>query len=232
MQTIKAYPHGGGSYIVTKDNLGTWPSLLAGAALLVDYILTVAVSISAGVAAVTSAIGGGHEYAASLGVFFITLITIGNLRGIRESGSIFAAPTYVFVATALVMIVLGTMRAISGDIPPPPGELPRMEEPMEAISIFLLLRAFASGNAALTGLEAISDGVPAFQPPEWKNARVTMAWMALILGVLFAGISYLAVQFTIIPSESETVISQLGRVAFGNDTVMYYVFQEIGRAHV
>lgn len=225
MQTIKAYPQGGGSYMVTKDNLGTWPSLLAGSALLIEYVLTVAVSISAGVAAVTSAVGGLHDQAAGLGVLFIVLITLGNLRGIRESGNIFAAPTYVYIAMALAMIALGAVRVMNGDLPPPPTGPAPAAEPLQAVTVFLLLKAFASGNAALTGLEAVSDGVTAFKPPEWRNARMTMAWMAVFLAVLFTGISYLAVQFSVLPSDSETVISQLGRLAFGTGTPLYFLFQ-------
>jgi amino acid transporter len=225
LQTIKAYPHGGGSYIVTKDNLGVWPSLVAGSALMIDYILTVAVSVSAGVAAVTSAVQDLAPFAIEIGVGFILLITLGNLRGIRESGSIFAAPTYLFVLMAFAMIGIGMARVIQGDIPTAATPDPHVTEPVEALSVFLVLKAFASGNAALTGLEAISDGVPAFQPPEWKNARITLMWMAGILGALFLGISFLTVQFTVLPSESETVISQLGRIAFGSETPVYFLFQ-------
>ncbi|MFN0074746.1 MAG: APC family permease, partial [Chloroflexota bacterium] len=189
------------------------------------YILTVAVSISAGTAAVTSALPSVRPFAVEIGVFFILLITLGNLRGIRESGSIFAAPTYLFVILAFAMIAIGVARAISGDVPAPTIVEPVHSEAVELLSIFLILKAFASGNAALTGLEAISDGVPAFQPPEWKNARTTLVWMAILLAILFLGISFLAVQFTILPSTSETVISQLGRVAFGTETPVYYLFQ-------
>ncbi|MBI4491616.1 MAG: APC family permease [Chloroflexi bacterium] len=223
-QTIKAYPQGGGSYIVTKDNLGTWPSLVAGSALLIDYVLTVAVSISAGVAAITSALPELGPYAVELAVAFIVLITLVNLRGVRESGTIFALPTYLFIGMAFLMVGLGLARLATegpADLSAAAGHLP-VQEPL---TLFLVLRAFASGNAALTGTEAISDGVPAFQPPEWKNARITLTWMAGILGVLFLGISVLALQFAVLPSEQETVVSQLGRLAFGGDSVPYYVFQ-------
>lgn len=224
LQTIKAYPHGGGSYIVTKDNLGVWPSLVAGSALMIDYILTVAVSISAGVAALTSAVQDLAGFAVELGVAFILLITLGNLRGIRESGNLFAAPTYLFVAMAFAMIGIGVIRVIQGDVPTPIQPEGLAAEPLEALTVFLVLKAFASGNAALTGLEAISDGVPAFQPPEWKNARVTLMWMAGILGLLFLGISVLTVQLSVLPSDSETVISQLGRMVFGSETPLYFLF--------
>ncbi len=223
-QTIKAYPQGGGSYIVTKDNLGAWPALVAAAALLIDYVLTVAVSTSAGVAAITSAIPVLHPYAVELAVGFISVITLLNLRGVRESGSIFAAPTYLFVFMAFAMLILGSLRLFAEgptDIHSAAATLPVIEP----LSVVLVLRAFASGNAALTGVEAISDGVPAFKPPEWKNARITLVWMAVILGLLFLGISYLSVQFAVLPSEEETVVSQLGRIAFGGDTPPYYVYQ-------
>lgn len=223
-QTIKAYPQGGGSYIVTKDNLGTWPSLVAASALLIDYVLTVAVSISAGVAAITSALPGLLPYRVELGLAFILVITLVNLRGVRESGTIFAAPTYLFIVMAFMMIGMGLVRLMAegpADIQAVAGHLPQQEP----LTLFLVLRAFASGNAALTGTEAISDGVTAFHPPEWKNARTTLAWMAGILGALFLGVSFLAVQFAVLPSDTETVVSQLGRIAFGGDTPLYYVYQ-------
>jgi amino acid transporter len=223
-QTIKAYPQGGGSYIVTKDNLGTWPALVAAAALLIDYVLTVSVSVSAGVAAITSAVPLLHEHAVGLAVGFIVLITLVNLRGVSESGTIFAAPTYLFILMAFAMLALGTVRFIEGgpvNVDAASATLPVLEP----LSIVLVLRAFASGNAALTGVEAISDGVPAFKPPEWKNARTTLTWMGVILGALFLGISFLSVQFGVLPNETETVVSQLGRIAFGGDTPPYYVYQ-------
>jgi amino acid transporter len=223
-QTIKAYPQGGGSYIVTKDNLGATPALVAGAALLIDYVLTVAVSISAGVAAITSAAPRLHDYSVELAIGFIALTTLLNLRGVRESGTIFAAPTYAFIVMAFAMLALGMARLlVEGpvDLAVAASDVPVLEP----LTIFLVLRAFASGNAALTGVEAISDGVPAFKPPEWRNARTTLAWMAVILGALFLGISFLAVQFAILPSETETVVSQLGRIAFGGDTPAYFAYQ-------
>jgi amino acid transporter len=223
-QTIKAYPQGGGSYIVTKDNLGAWPALVAGSSLLIDYVLTVAVSISAGVAAITSAIPRLHDSNVELAVGFIVLITVLNLRGVRESGTIFAIPTYVFILMAFAMLALGAVRLFT-DGPVDVAVAARDVQIIEPLSIFLVLRAFASGNAALTGVEAISDGVPAFKPPEWRNARITLAWMAIILGTLFLGISFLAVQFGVLPSDAETVVSQLGRIAFGGDTPPYYVYQ-------
>jgi amino acid transporter len=220
-QTIRAYPHGGGSYIVTKDNLGMWPALVAGSALLIDYVLTVAVSISAGVAAVTSAAPGLLPFRVELAVLFIAFITVVNLRGVRESGSIFAAPTYLFIGSVFLLIVVGLARMALGNLPPLEHAALPAAEPL---TIFLVLRAFASGCAALTGTEAISDGVPAFKPPEWQNAQTTLAWMAGILGALFVGISYLAAHLNIVPHESETVVSQIARAVFG-DSPLYLLTQ-------
>jgi len=221
-QTIRAYPQGGGSYIVTKDNLGTIPSLVAGASLLTDYVLTVAVSISAGVAAVTSAVPTLHDHRVLLAVVFIAVIMAINLRGVRESGTVFAAPTYLFLFAILAMLVAGGVRLLIGG--PPPAEINAVPiEGGQALTIFLILRAFASGCAALTGTEAISDGVPAFKPPEWRNARTTLTWMAVILGVLFLGITGLAYSFHIVPAEGETVVSQVARMVFGTTPLYYYV---------
>lgn len=222
-QVIKAYPQGGGSYVVTKDNLGTWPSLVAGAALMIDYTLTVAVSVSAGVAAITSAFPEWHPYAVEFALGFIALIMLINLRGARESGAVFAVPTYLFIGMALAMIALGGLRLLVEGPVPAEARAAHLEA-IEPLALFLVLKAFASGNAALTGTEAISDGVPAFKEPEARNARITLAWMAAILGTLFLGISFLTVQFAILPAE-ETVVSQLGRLAFGGGTPPYYVFQ-------
>ena len=231
-QTIKAYPQGGGSYIVSKDNLGTFPALVAAAALLVDYVLTVAVSISAGVLALTSAAPVLYEYKVPLAILFIGLMTMINLRGVRESGTIFAAPTYLFIVTAFGMIGLGLLRLATGSLAP--DEVAAEQElaawaasdEAETLGIFLILRAFASGCAALTGVEAISDGVPAFKQPEWKNARVTLTWMGVILGILFLGISYLATHLAIVPTldGSESVVSMIARSVFG-ESPLYYVMQ-------
>nr|MBA2277948.1 APC family permease [Chloroflexia bacterium] len=177
-QTIKAYPQGGGSYIVAKDNLGELPALTAAAALLFGYLLTVAVSISAGVAALVSALPELQGNRVVLGVGFIALVTVVNLRGIRESGSIFAVPTYLFLLGMFVMIAVGFARTASEGfaVHEPPTER-ELVGTSGAVGLFLILRAFSAGCAALTGVEAISDGVPAFQPPEWKNARTTLTWM-------------------------------------------------------
>jgi len=228
-QTIKAYPNGGGSYIVAKDNLGETPALIAGGALLLDYILTVAVSISAAVAAMVSAVPEIHEHLVLTGIGFIVLVTMLNLRGIRESGTIFAVPTYLFLAGMAVMLTIGFVRnALDG--------FPVQEPSREAmigtgsVGIFLILRAFSSGCAALTGIEAISDGVPAFKSPEWKNARTTLTWMIGLLAVMFAGITWLAHQYGAVPlsqheSGYETVVSQIARTVFGGTNAAYYFIQ-------
>ena len=228
-QTIKAYPHGGGSYIVAKDNLGTTPALVAGGALLVDYVLTVAVSISSAVAAMVSAFPSLHQHLVLTGALFILLITVLNLRGIRESGTIFAVPTYLFLIAIMGMLALGIVRnATSGfDVQEPSREA---MVGSGSIGVFLILRAFSSGCAALTGVEAISDGVPAFRPPEWRNARTTLTWMIGILAVTFSGITFLAHQYGAVPMDQaeagyETVVSQIARSVFGGTNVAYYAMQ-------
>jgi amino acid transporter len=225
-QTIKAYPHGGGSYIVTKDNLGTWPALVAASALLIGYVLTVAVSVSAGVAALTSAVPPLLPWSVEIAVALVALLTVVNLRGVRESGSIFAAPTYLFIGTAMLLIALGLGRVVTGAGPAyPVATDPTTFPVVEPLSLFLILRAFSQGAAALTGVEAIADGVPAFHRPEWQNARTTLTAMISILAILFLGITYLAVHFQILPREGETVLSQVNRAVFGSDTPLYYLFQ-------
>jgi amino acid transporter len=222
-QTILAYPQGGGSYIVSKENLGTYPSLVAGAALLIDYVLTVAVSISAGVAAITSAVEALAPYRVELCLAAIVLVTLANLRGVRESGSIFAAPTYAFLASIFGLIGVGLFRLVFTGLPPvPPAEaLPVTQE----LSLFLILRAFASGCTALTGVEAISDGVQAFREPVSRNASKTLTWMASILLTMFLGITVLTNATGIHPVHGgETVLSQLARAVVG-DGWFYYVIQ-------
>ncbi|HRA47082.1 MAG TPA: APC family permease [Thermomicrobiales bacterium] len=230
-QTIKAYPHGGGSYIVAKDNLGARPALVAGAALLTDYVLTVAVSIASAVAAITSAFPELQVHRVSIGVGFIVLVTVLNLRGIRESGSIFSVPTYLFLAGIFVMLAVGIVRNAANGFAV--QELPHGASEIagnNSLTLFIILKAFSSGCAALTGVEAISDGVPAFKPPEWKNARTTLTVMISILTVTFAGITFLAHQFGTYPMEAsnsdyETVISQIARHSFGGASVGYYFMQ-------
>ena len=220
-QTIRAYPQGGGTYIVTKDNLGVRPALLAAGALLIDYVLTVAVSISAGVAAITSAIPALHHDRVLLAVGFIVLMTLVNLRGVRESATVFALPTYLFIVVMLATIGSGLAKAATGALPPAEPPPVALAEPL---TVFLLLRAFASGATALTGTEAIADGVPAFRPPESRNAATTLAWMAAVLATLFLGITLLARWLGVVPRPDETVVSQIARSVFG-DSWFYYVVQ-------
>jgi amino acid transporter len=223
-QTIRAYPGGGGAYIVTKDNLGVVPGLVAAAALLIDYVLTVAVSVAAGVAAVTSALPSLFRYRVILCVAAVALISVANLRGIRESGKLFAAPSYLFVVSLGGMVVYGSLGAIFDWLPEAPYQ--PHGPGLEGLGLFLLLRAFASGCTALTGVEAVSDGVPAFKPPEAQNARIVLVWLGSILIVLFLGISYLAYDLGVVPREHETVVSQLARRILGSGA-LYYEIQSV-----
>jgi amino acid transporter len=214
-QTIRAYPSGGGSYIVASDNLGMLAGLTAASALLVDYVLTVSVSIASGVAQITSLVPDWLPYDVPIAVAAVMLIVLANLRGIRESGSIFAIPTYVFVGLMYVLIGYGLYRLFLGGgmTYEPPASV---RQPIgETLTLFVLLRAFAQGCTAMTGTEAISNGVPAFKPTEWVNARTTLVWMGVLLGTMFLGLSYLAVKLMILPANDETVISQIGRTVFG-----------------
>ncbi len=237
-QTVFAYPQGGGSYNVSRENLGQIPGLVAAAALLLDYILTVAVSIVAGAANVTSALvasGYGEQISALehtlppflnvnvlLSLFFILLIVLGNLRGIRESGSIFAIPTYLYIITLFATIGIGLFKALTGTLQPatPPPTMPAAEP----ITLWLILRAFSAGAVAMSGTEAISNGVPAFKKPESQNAATTLTVMAILLGVFFVGISFLATHMGLVPNNSETIISQIAQAVWGIG-LPYYVFQ-------
>ena len=223
-QTIRAYPQGGGAYIVTKDNLGTLPSLIAGGALLVDYVLTVAVSVAAGIAALTSAFPVLYDYRVLLGILCIALIATANLRGIRESGALFALPTYLFIASFLGMLGYGYVRWLFGwEVAAPPVHA---DTGAHAVTTFFLLRAFAQGCTALTGVEAVSDGVPAFKPPEARNARIVLAWLSLILITLFMGITFLSRHYHLTPHTEQTVVSQLARQIFGGG-LLYYEIQVV-----
>ncbi len=221
-QTIHAYPSGGGAYTVVKENLGTTAALVAGSALMMDYILLAAVAISSGVAQVVSAFPFLFPHRVLLSVGFLVLIAIANLRGVKESGNLFAGPTYLFLLMTVLTVAVGFIRYLSGTlgvvIDPPPVETLHTEP----LTLFLLLRAFSNGTTALTGVECISNGVKAFKEPRAHNAAVTMIWMSTILGVLFVGITYLLGVIGAVPSESETVISQLARTAFGNRGVLYF----------
>lgn len=232
-QTILAYPRGGGTYIVAKDNLGTLPGLAAASSILIGYILTVAVSVAAGVAALYSLFPDVRPYRVEICIGLVAFITIANLRGLREAGNIFAVPTYLFIISILGMIGYGLIRlffGIGGElvyVPPAETLMSNTGTTLEALGIVLLLRAFTQGSAALTGVEAIADGVPAFKAPEAANARRTLLYMAAISIAMFAGITFLATQlgqFGVIPSEQETVVSQIARTIFGKN-ILWYIIQ-------
>ena len=234
-QTIYAYPSGGGAYIVAKENLGTNAGLVAGAALLVDYVLTVSVSLAAGVAAITSAAQGTRfawlaNHRVFLCVMLIAFIALANLRGVRESGSLFAAPTYAFVFSFLFMIGYGIIHYFlyPGSVAPVVGENLKLAEgyQLQPLTLFLLLGAFSNGCVALTGIEAISNGIPAFKQPEARNAARTLTWMAVLLTTMFVGTSVMAYFYHVHPHENETVISQFARIIFtGPMGWFYYVIQ-------
>ncbi|HEV8639914.1 MAG TPA: APC family permease [Methylomirabilota bacterium] len=221
-QTVAAYPQGGGAYLVAKDNLAVLPALTAAAALLTDYVLTVSVSVVAGIAALTSAVPALLPYRVILSVLAVGGIALGNLRGVRESGRMFAAPTYVFVISILGMVGYGLVAAIFDWLP----EAPYEPHPpgLEGVGLFLFLRAYAAGCTALTGVEAVSNGVPALKPPEGRNAQTVMTWLGVISITMFLGITYLAYDFGIIPGGDETVVSKIARRVFGTG-VPYYAVQ-------
>jgi amino acid transporter len=221
-QTVAAYPQGGGAYLVAKDNLGIFPALTAAAALLTDYVLTVSVSVAAGIAALTSAVPGLHPYRVILGILAVGGIALGNLRGVRESGRMFAAPTYFFVVSILGMIGYGLVAAIFDWLP----EAPYEPHPpgLEGVGLFLFLRAYAAGCTALTGVEAVSNGVQALKSPEGKNAATVMTWLGVLSITMFLGITYLAYDFGIVPGGDETVVSKIARRIFGTN-VFYYAVQ-------
>lgn len=223
-QTVHAYPTGGGAYTVSKENLGTLPSLVAGAALLTDYILTVAVSISAGVAAIISAFEKLEPLRVEIALVAIAVITLVNLRGLRESGRVFAVPTYFFVGSMYLLIGIGLGRWLLGGLVNVPVPTPTQAVVTHNLTLFLILRAFASGCTAMTGVEAISNGVTVFKSPEADNAGKTLLWMAGILISMFLGITFLVHQLGLTPNENETVVSQLGHVVFGGGP-LYYVLQ-------
>jgi amino acid transporter len=222
-QTIFAYPNGGGAYIVARDNLGELPAQIAGAALLTDYILTVAVSISAGVEQITSGFQGLIPFRVEIAVGVIILMTIVNLRGVKESGRIFAVPTYFFLTIMALTLVVGFFRLLTGTLGVVEGVEIMEHSVLEPLTLFLILRAFSSGCTALTGIEAISNGITAFRQPRSRNAAITLVWMSTILIGLFLGITFLAHQIAAQPSEVETIISQLGRTVFGDGNILYYL---------
>lgn len=222
-QTINAYPQGGGSYSVAKENLGDIAGLTAGASLLVDYVLTVAVSVSAGVAAITSAFPNLYSYRVEIAVACVVLLTLANLRGVKESGALFAGPTYAFVVMLGVTIIIGIGKSLmGGDIRIPAPE--ETQAVTAGLTLFLIARAFSSGCTAMTGVEAIANGVTVFKDPTARNARRTLTVMAGILITLFLGVTWLAVTAGAYASETETVISQIARTLYGQ-SLPYYLLQ-------
>ncbi len=230
-QTIFAYPQGGGSYVVSRENLGVLPSLVAGASLLVDYVLTVAVSVSAGVAAITSAVPGLLDQRVLLCLFFITLLALANLRGVKESGRLFAVPTYLYVLALGALLLVGLVRSYTGDLDalePDRRSLDQLTEGgalVGAVTALALMRAFSSGAVALSGIEAISNGVPAFRRPESRNAGATLVWMGVILATFFFGISVLAHRLRPTVSEDETLLSIIATAVFGDGSGPYFLLQ-------
>jgi amino acid transporter len=225
-QVCRAYPNGGGAYAVAKQNIGAVASLVAAAALLIDYVMTVAVSTASAIAQTYSVFPALYDVRVEIAVIAITLITIANLRGLRESGNIFAVPTYLFLGLALLMVGLGLFRLATGtaiDVVQPDA----VQMGTQDIGIFLLLKAFASGSVALTGTEAVANGVPAFKPPESKNAANTLVAMAILLGVLFIGITVVADGFGILPTHEgrQTVVSIVASSVFGDESPLFYAFQ-------
>jgi amino acid transporter len=229
-QTIKAYPSAGGAYIVTKDNVGLLPAQVAGVSLLVDYILTVSVSAAAGAQAISSLYPLAAPVRLGLSLFFVWVIAFGNLRGVRESGRLFAIPTYVFIFSLFLTCGLGLYEVLQHHLHPFP--IPQqthqggLSPGLGVVSILIILRAFASGGAAVTGVEAISNGVPAFRKPEWKNARATLVYMGAILSVSFVTVSYLAHRLRVIPvaNESKSVLGQIGQAVYGSSAVGHALF--------
>jgi len=223
-QTVKAYPSGGGAYIVSKDNLGTYPGLVAAAALLVDYVLTVSVSVVAGVFAFTSAIPDLRAHRVLISLGFVTFVTLVNLRGVRESGTLFAVPTYAFIASVGVMIGVGLVRCLGGcpqAAPVDPFE--HIATTAGAVPLFMILRAFSSGSTALTGVEAISNGVPAFRRPQARNAAGTLTIMGVVSISMFLGISFLASRMGVTVSDHRSVVAQIAYTVFGGGFGFYVV---------
>jgi amino acid transporter len=219
-QTIAAYPTGAGAYIVAGHNLGERAGVTAAVALMADYVLTVAVSVATGVASITSALPGLTPYSIELGLATIAVLLAGNLRGVRESGYLFAAPTYLFLGAMLLLLVVGFVDAAGRDfaaVPPPPLE------PVEGLTVLLVLRAFSSGATSMTGIEAISNALPAFQPPEWRNARATLGWMVVLMVVLFVGIMLLLRLDGVAPRSDETLLSQLAHLHLGGGVLYGFV---------
>jgi len=222
-QTIDNYPNGGGSYSVASENLGHLPGLIAAASLSIDYMLTVAVSASSGVAAITSAFPELLPYRTGLALLIIALLTLGNLRGIRESSILFGVPTYLFIGTILAMIFTGLFKVLVLGVVPTP--VVPLQAPMQDLTLFLFLKAFSSGCTALTGVEAVSNGIPNFRKPAQKNAKKVLTLLALIVLVIFGGVCVLAAIYKVSPSADVTVIATIAMQVFGHNTVMFYAVQ-------
>lgn len=220
-QIIYSYPHGGGAYVVSKTNLGVNPGLIAGGSLLVDYILTVAVSVSAGTDAITSAFPSLHDFNVEIAIVFVILLTLLNLRGVTESASVLAYPVYLFVLALFILIAVGVYKILTGDVSQslhtPIGT------PVAGISLFILLRAFASGSSALTGVEAISNAIPNFKEPAPVNAARTLMMMGALLAILFSGIVTLAYFYGIVPKAEVTVVSQIAEETFGRNFMYFFI---------
>lgn len=233
-QTIKAYPQAGGAYLVTRDNFGVLPAQVAGVSLLTDYVLTVSVSVSAGTAALTSVYEPLHSHRVAISIVFIAILTLGNLRGVKESGRLFAAPTYFFLVMMFILLGASFFRLFTGSLPDNASQfpIPGTQSYAGFALVFLILRAFASGGAAVTGVEAISNGVPAFKPPEWKNAITTLMWMGALLGTMFLGLSIAAAHMHIVPDPEEkiTVIAQIAKAVFGEGGAgsLLFVLLQVG----
>ncbi len=222
-QTVHAYPNGGGSYVVSRENLGLAPGLVAAASLMVGYVATVAVSVASGVAAITSAFPVLFEYRVIIAVGLVILVALANLRGVRESGRLFAVPTYVFMVLCGGLVIVGAIRWLMGDLQAVEGgdSIPGVQE----LTLFLILRAFAGGCAAMTGTEAISNAVPDFKPPESKNAAATLGIMAAVLGFLLIGVTGISQVIHIVPEAGDTVLSQVARAVYGSGGFFYYALQ-------
>ncbi len=222
-QTVHAYPSGGGAYVVSRENLGDVPAQTAGAALLTDYILTVAVSISSGVAQIVSAFPALYPYRVPIALFLVLLVMVVNLRGVRESGLAFAIPAYMFLISMLLTVAVGMIRVLTGSLGTVvnPPELFTSYTTLQILTPFLLLHAFSSGTSAMTGIEAIANGITAFKEPRSRNAGIVLVWMGSILAVLFLGITFLAGSVAALPSEHETVISQITRTVFDGQGIIY-----------
>jgi len=219
-QTIEFYPNGGGAYIVAKDNLGTMAGLIAGASLLIDYVLTVSVSVASGVENIASAFPLLREHKEIVGIVIIFFLMTMNLRGVRESATLFALPTYFFIGSIFVLVGAGAFQLLTGHALP---KAPLIHEAYPALPLFLILRAFSSGCAAMTGVEAISNGIQIFKEPSQKNAKTTLLWMSVTLGFMFLGITFLAHIYGIIPKEGETAVSLLSHTVFGSSFFYYFV---------